>query len=104
MRKIVDINTGWHEKIIFKQNDNDDILEIKIQKDRKEISLSGYNTTAYLKLVNGQVIKRKCSIESNAVRIEMKDLLKDKGVMGLEIIFTKDNKRVTTFLIDINIK
>ena len=104
MKKIVDINTGWHEKIVFKQNDSDNILEIKIQKDRKEVDLYGYNSIAYFKLTNEQIVKKKCSIESNLVKIEMKDLLKDKGAIGLEIIFTKDDKKVTTFLIDINIK
>ena len=104
MRKIVDINTGWHEKIVFRQNDSDNLLEVKIQKDRKDINIYGYNTIAYFRLINGQIIKKKCTIESNMVKIEMKDLLKDKGTIGMEITFTKDDKKVTTFLVDINIK
>jgi hypothetical protein len=104
MKKIVDINTGWHEKIIINQDDVNEILQIEIQKDRKKFDVTGYKAKAYFRLPNGEVVKQDCLIENKLVNIELKRILIDKGKVEMEIIFTKDDKRTTTFSIDITVK
>lgn len=104
MKKIVDINTGWHEKIVYNQNDTVDFLLVEIQKDRKKIKISDYQAVTYFRLVDGTVVKQKSIIEDNLVRIDLKNILKNKGIVEMEIVFTKEDKKITTFIIEINIK
>lgn len=104
MKKIVDINTGWHEKIVYNQNDTVDFLLVEIQKDRKKIKITDYQAIVYFKLVDGTVVKQKGIIEDNLVRIDLKNILKNKGIVEMEIVFTKEDKKITTFIIEINIK
>ena len=104
MKKIVDINTGWHEKIVYNQNDTVDFLLVEIQKDRKKIKITDYQAVAYFRLVDGTVVKQKSIIEDNLVRIDLKNILKNKGIVEMEIVFTKEDKKITTFIIEINIK
>lgn len=104
MKKIVDINTGWHEKIVYNQNDTVDFLLVEIQKDRKKIKITDYQTTTYFRLVDGTIVKQKSIIEDNLVRIDLKNILKNKGIVEMEIVFTKEDKKITTFIIEINIK
>ena len=104
MQKIIDINTGWHEKIVLNQNDTTDFLFIEIQKDRKKIELADYQTTVYFRLVDGSVIKQDSKIEKNLVKIDTSKILKNKGIVEMEIVFTKEDKKITTFIVEITIK
>ena len=104
MKKIVDINTGWHEKIVVNQEDVNEILQVEIQKDRKKFDVTGYGAKAYFRLSSGEIIKQECTIENKLVNIKLKRILTNKGKVEMEIIFTKDEKKVTTFSIDINVK
>ena len=97
MQKIIDINTGWHEKIVLNQNDTTDFLFIEIQKDRKKIEIADYQTTVYFRLVDGSVIKQDSKIETSKI-------LKNKGIVEMEIVFTKEDKKITTFIVEITIK
>lgn len=99
---VVDINKETCEVLKYKQYDNNNLLQIIVEKDDERVSLNGYTGRAFFELPSGLVIKKDCSIQGSKVIINLdNNILSESGKIGLDLTLSDGNKRFTLFRINL---
>ena len=102
---VVDINKETCKVLKYKQYDNNNLLQIIVEKDDERVSLNGYTGYAFFKLPSGLVIKKDCSIQGSEVTINIdNNVLSESGKIALDLTLSDGNKTFTLFRINLVIE
>ena len=102
---VVDINKETSKVLKYKQYDNNNLLQIIVEKDDERVSLNGYTGYAFFKLPSGLVIKQDCSIQGSEVIINIDNtVLSESGKIALDLTLSDGNKTFTLFRINLIIE
>ena len=102
---VVDINKETCKVLKYKQYDNNNLLQIIVEKDDERVSLNGYTGYAFFKLPSGLVIKKDCSIQGSEVIINIdNNVLSESGKIALDLTLSDGNRTFTLFRINLVIE
>ena len=102
---VVDINKETCKVLKYKQYDNNNLLQIIVEKDDERVSLNGYTGYAFFKLPSGLVIKKDCSVQGSEVTINIdNNVLSESGKIALDLTLSDGNRTFTLFRINLVIE
>lgn len=102
---VVDINKEICRILRYKQYDNNNLLQIIVEKDNERVSLNGYTGYAFFKLPSGLVIKKDCNIQGSEVTINIdNNVLSESGKIALDLTLSDGNRTFTLFRINLVIE